>query len=99
MQFNGTPEEWDALVKKNRETTVKLYTEQQVREAYNEGCWNGFNEVSDKEDYTINSLTPIELPSDEEIETKIENMEGISLEIEVGYRTGARWMRNKILNK
>ena len=22
MQFNGTPEEWDALVKKNRETTI-----------------------------------------------------------------------------
>lgn len=78
---------------------MKLYTEEQVRKAYNEGCWNGFNEVSDKEDFTINSLKPIELPSYEEIETKIENMEGISLEIEVGYRAGARWMRNKIINR
>lgn len=41
----------------------------------------------------------LKLPSDEEIATKIENMEPISLEIEVGYRAGARWMRNKIINR
>lgn len=46
---------------------MKLYTEEQVREAYNEGCWNGFNEIKDAEDYTINLLTPIELPTIDDI--------------------------------
>lgn len=97
VQFNGTPEEWDALVKKNRQVTVKLYTEEQVRHAYNEGCWNGFNEVKDKEDYTISSLTPIELPSDEEIDKK--SFERLTLAQISGFRLGAKWMRDKILNK
>lgn len=81
---------------------MKLYTEEQVREAYNEGCWNGFNEIKDAEDYTINLLNPIELPSDEEIEL-------IALDFAKKYRAttyeisaliiGAKWMRDKILNK
>ena len=78
---------------------MKLYTEDQVRKAHQNGRHGGNSETWYNTDEYINSLTPIELPSDEEIETKIENMEGISLEIEVGYRAGARWMRNKILNK
>ena len=81
---------------------MKLYTEEQVREAFIAGM--EFIAViplkyeQDANKY-MNSITPIELPTDEEIETKIENMEGISLEIILGYRAGARWMRNKILNK
>lgn len=81
---------------------MKLYTEEQVREAFIAGM--EFIAViplkyeQDANKY-MNSITPIELPNDEEIASKIENMEGISLEIEVGYRAGARWMRNKILNK
>jgi len=78
---------------------MKLYTEEQLRKAHQNGRHGGNNENwHDTESY-INSLSPIQLPSDEEIETKIENMEGISLEIEVGYREGARWMRNKIFNQ
>jgi len=79
----------------------KLYTEEQVRHAYNEGWWNGFNEVKDKEDYTISSLTPIELPSDEEIYWNDKNpnyidsyivhrgAEGVSL----GYWNGEEWIQ------
>ena len=76
----------------------KLYTEKQVREAYNEGCWNGFNEIKDAEDYTINLLIPIELPSDEEImEKSIGYADYHSHRASFGY--GAKWMRDKILNK
>ena len=81
---------------------MKLYTEEQVIHAVKmaRSSSNIFTTpfLYDK-DEILEYLTPIELPSYEEIETKIENMEGISLEIEVGYRAGARWMLNKILNK
>ena len=45
---------------------MKLYTEEQVKEAYNRGLMDGrLNNV----DYSIpDGFTPIELPSDEEIE-------------------------------
>ena len=98
MQFNGTPEEWDALVKKNRQTTVKLYTEQQVREAYNEGCWNGFNEIKDAEDYTINLLIPIELPTDEEIDIYVKSHNYDDM-FENLLEYGAKWMRDQIINQ
>ena len=45
----------------------KLYTEEQVREAIGFGYCN-IDTIS--QDEYINSLTPIELPSDEEIEIK-----------------------------
>ena len=45
---------------------MKLYTEEQVRKAYNDGNLDGFSNVSAL-DMCIDSLTPIELPSDEEI--------------------------------
>lgn len=39
MQFNGTPEEWDALVKKNRETT-QTATQWLIEEIHkNMGVW------------------------------------------------------------
>jgi hypothetical protein len=77
----------------------KLYTEKQVREAYNEGCWNGFNEIKDAEDYTINLLIPIELPSDEEIEKAGTDLFDKGVDIDYGWIMGAKWMRDKIQNK
>ena len=45
---------------------MKLYTEEQVRHAFRNGfIYANLNEVN--ENQTINSFTPIELPSDEEI--------------------------------
>jgi hypothetical protein len=93
---------------------MKLYTEEQVRKAYNDGCWkgfnevngcwkglnevngywNGFNEVRDKENDIINSLTPIELPSDEEIGKDIGS--GMHDFYKGGFIEGAKWMRDKI---
>ena len=65
----------------------KLYTEEQVRKAAL---------FSLAEDATMEKildlLTPIELPTDEEIE----KMLGSNVH---DYYKGAKWMRNKILNK
>ena len=73
----------------------KLYTEEQVRQAFIAGCdfvWD------DKEEYTkgineiVDRLTPIALLTDEEIE----KMLGSNVH---DYYKGAKWMRDKILNK
>lgn len=87
MQFNGTPEEWGALVKKNRQTIMKLYTEEQVKDMLN-GPMFEYHIV----DFLNTYYTPIELPSDEEIE----KMLGSNVH---DYYKGAKWMRDKILNK
>lgn len=49
---------------------MKLYTEEEVKKAYKDGNLDGFSNVSAL-DMCINSLTPVELPSDDEIEKKI----------------------------
>lgn len=66
---------------------VKLYTEEQVREAIkmtrNEYPFRYVQDI-------INDLTPIELPSDEEINDYAnDNVESIS------FVNGAKWMRDK----
>jgi hypothetical protein len=76
----------------------KLYTEEQVFKAI---------QMADKYHYLItseecdivNSLTPIELPSDEEIKKMME-LDGMEFDefdpYDVSYLGGATWMRNKI---
>ena len=39
---------------------MKLYTEEQVRQAYNVGIINGYTKGDEKENKFINSLIPIE---------------------------------------
>ena len=39
---------------------MKLYTEEQVRQAYNAGIIVGYSKGNEKENKFINSLTPIE---------------------------------------
>jgi len=68
---------------------MKLYTEEQVRKAINDAYWccSKF-EV----ECVFDKLTPIELPSDEEIVNK-------ALEIQWSntlFKDGAKWMRDKI---
>lgn len=75
---------------------MKVYTEEQVRKAYNEGCWNGFNEVAGKEDEVINSLTTIELPLWEIIEAKALNYSQWN-EIRKHFFNGALWMKESII--
>jgi len=61
------------------------------------------------EDYLISSETPIELPSDEEIDTIAKDRINLSNDCfgeytftsgkQDGFYEGAKWMRDKILNK
>jgi len=85
---------------------IKLYTEEQVRVVYNLGFSDANNNFGRKEDETINFLTPIELPSDEEIQDKgkwIFNNDGHT--VFTHYNTvpswikGAEWMKEQILNQ
>jgi hypothetical protein len=52
------------------ESKLKLYTEEQVMKAYNLGIDDGHNGAISLQINEL-SLTPIELPSDEEIEKKL----------------------------
>ena len=84
---------------------MKLYTEEQVKAIILK---------SRLTDLTTDSLmlfeTPIELPSDEEIETKAESFYPISKEYKEKYKTdyddfntcwqeGSKWMKEQILNQ
>ena len=75
---------------------MKLYTEEQVKMAI---------QMADKYNYLItleecgilNQLTPIELPSDEEIEASMFPLNSPEQELyNGGYEEGAKWMRDKI---
>jgi hypothetical protein len=72
---------------------MKLYTEEQVQEAYNKGHMDG---KLNNTDYSItDGFKPIELPSDEEI---IDNAPDDTLPL-VEFIAGAKWMREQILGK
>ena len=68
---------------------MKLYTEEQVREMIND-VGGGFVWYYD----IIKKHTPIELPSDEEIE---EDLFHQSNEYAYGYKDAFKWMREQIL--
>ena len=81
---------------------MKLYTEEQVREAFDNGYKyaSTLRPTSIGEHYkyvenSIKSLTPIELPSDEEI---IDNAPDDTLPL-VEFIAGAKWMKEQILNQ
>jgi hypothetical protein len=73
----------------NNKQSMKLYTEEQIRNAMRADF------ILDEEiDNLINKLTPIELPSDEEIKKEME-FDWLDPD-DVAYLGGAIWMRNKI---
>ena len=82
---------------------MKLYTEEQVRKAYKDGNLDGFSNVSAL-DMCIDSLTPIEVPSDEDIEeqaidiTSLTSGYGKTIAVTF-YEAGAKWMKEQILNQ
>ena len=78
---------------------MKLYTEEQVRVVYNLGFSDANNNFGRKEDETINFLTPIELPSDEEIEKKVNEISWIHPYYQKGFFNGIKWMKEQILNQ
>jgi len=87
---------------------MKLYTEEQVRQM----LIKMGNSAPLNIDYLINEITPIELPTDEEIEQESNNeyqeqkqsyensVEMFPIDfanyLEVGFIEGAKWMRDKI---
>ena len=74
---------------------LKLYTELEVRKLLNEILM-----LSSSVDDAMDSLTPIELPSDEEIRERAENSGGDdSLSPADEYENGAKWMKEQILNQ
>ena len=78
---------------------MKLYTEEQVKEIYFKGLHNGRLHIEGKCSDEVESLTPIELPSDEEIKKMME-LDGMEFDefdpYDVSYLGGAKWMRDKI---
>jgi len=69
---------------------MKLYTEEQVKEIYFKGVHNGRLHIEGKCSDEVELLTPIELPSDEEIDYAETQMPMNTFEV------GAKWMRDKI---
>lgn len=69
---------------------MKLYTEEQVKEMIDDAhnCIDGYYDIFKKH-------TPIELPTDEQIENYL-NMKGHHLSYDNGFKDGAWWMRDKI---
>ena len=70
---------------------MKLYTEEQVKKMIYDGnnIWYGYDAI-------ISRYTPIELPSDEQIE---ENLFHQSNEYSYGYKDAFNLIKNKILNQ
>ena len=65
---------------------MKLYTEEEIKRGLDNPVT--FDMTTDE---FINSLTPIELPSDEDIQK-----ESLKSDFEYTFRNGAKWMRDKI---
>jgi hypothetical protein len=74
------------MTNNKQQTAVKLYTEEEIKRGLDNPI--SFDMTTDE---FINSLTPIELPSDEEIDK-----ESLKSDFEYTFRNGAKWMRNKI---
>jgi hypothetical protein len=81
---------------------MKLYTEEQVIEAYNKGRTDWINELEDNN--ILYTMIPIELPSDEEIEeylqkTHTKAVNPLNVYYRTGFEKGAKWMKEQILNQ
>ena len=84
---------------------MKLYTEKQVKYIYN--CYD-FNldqdggQIIDENKHfeqCIKTLTPIELPSDEEIDNEFAPANEPINEVTYMFIEGAKWMKEQILNQ
>ena len=67
---------------------MKLYTEQELRKH----LYNHSDEFFDQ-------LTPIELPSDMEIEKAADELTNIDVDYWSSFLRGAKWMKEQILNQ
>ena len=86
------------MTNNKQQTAMKLYTEEQVKEIYFKGLHNGRLHIEGKCSGEIESLTSIELPSDEEIYERAFQQWGdySKTSHQNAYLEGAKWMRDKI---
>ena len=77
---------------------MKLYTEEQVKEIINK-VYEFDNEV--RVNNYLDSLTTIELPSDEDIEQEAFQVpyDGTDTFYDKSFINGAKWMKEQILNQ
>jgi hypothetical protein len=80
---------------------MKLYTEEQVKEIYFKGVHNGRLHIEGKCSDEIESLTPIQLPSDDEIWDRADEIWGRAESEQsdvrhLAFMQSAKWMRDKI---
>ena len=74
---------------------MKLYTEEQVNKAIYEARFTVNGDERYSKDEILDSLIPIELPSDEEIIN-----EGLRQKALIfSFMDGAKWMKEQILNQ
>ena len=73
---------------------MKLYTKEMFLTAA-EKCEVSMIDAKHIMQYIDEYVTPIELPSDEVIDERLEGSVG-SLEFDTGFELGAKWMRNEI---
>ena len=79
---------------------MKLYTEYNLKEVYFKGLYNGQNHIEGECHNAIDSQTPIELPSDDEIEQ--EAYYKVSDHTEnpyASFKSGAKWIKEQILKQ
>ena len=75
------------MTNNKQQTAVKLYTEEQVKEIYFKGVHNGRLHIEGKCSDEVELLTPIELPSDEELKKVL-----------IQYKNNKQSIFNRILN-
>ena len=76
---------------------MKLYTEEQVRKIYCIAYLGGHSKYIMDFEEDVKLISPIELPSDEEIEDNSEHFEytdGV-----YGFKEGVKWLKNKYSTK
>ena len=86
---------------------MKLYTEEQVKESFKSGfrlAMETDGGLKEGQEEFINSITPIELPSDEDIDkaSMVINKDGLSCENDFArdsFKEGAKWMKEQIKNQ
>ena len=80
---------------------MKLYTEEQVKFAILSAYLTGVTRppsYEEAEEVLYNSLTPIELPSDEDISIQASNRH-YGTNFKHVFASGAKWMKEQILNQ
>lgn len=81
---------------------MKIYTEEQVKESFKSGfrlAMETDGGLKEGQEEFINSLTPIELPSDEYIDEVFQPMTELHQYYKDGFINGAKWMKEQILNQ